>query len=65
MYNIFGQFILRHLLIFKEVRIRERRIINLTYQSSFGFDKGSVLAVHFVVESAGVAQIVSRAVPTP
>lgn len=34
-------------------------------QSSLGFDQGPVLAVHFVVESTGVTQIVPSAVPSP
>lgn len=36
-----------------------------THQSAFGFDKWSVLAVHLVVEPAGVAQVVSGAVTSP
>lgn len=34
-------------------------------QSSLGFDQGPVLPVHFVVESAGVTQIVPSAIPSP
>ena len=36
-----------------------------TYESSFGFDERPVLAVHLVVEAAGVAQVVARPVPPP
>ena len=36
-----------------------------TYQSPLWFDKWSVLAVHLVVEAAGVAEIVAVAVPPP
>ncbi len=37
----------------------------MTYQSPFRFDEGPVLSVHFVVETAGVAQVVARAVSAP
>lgn len=37
----------------------------LTYQSSLWLDQGSVLAVHFVVQATGVAQIVSRSIASP
>lgn len=36
-----------------------------THQPAFGLDQRSVLAVHFVVQPAGVAQIVSGAVTSP
>ena len=36
-----------------------------TYQSPFRFDERSVGPVHFVVEAAGVTQVVPRAVPAP
>lgn len=36
-----------------------------TYQSSLGFNEWSVLTIHFVVEAAGVAEIVAGAVPPP
>lgn len=35
------------------------------HQSLLRFNERSVDAVHFVVEAAGVAQVVSRAVPAP
>lgn len=34
-------------------------------QSALGLDEGPVLAVHLVVEAAGVAQVVARPVPPP
>ena len=37
----------------------------IAYQPSLGFDQGSVLAVHFVVESACIAEIVARSVAPP
>lgn len=37
----------------------------LSYQSLLGSDQGSVLTVHLVVQSTGVTQIVTRAVPAP
>lgn len=36
-----------------------------THQSPLGLDEGPVLAVHLVVQSAGVTEIVSCAVPPP
>lgn len=36
-----------------------------THQSAFGLDQRSVLAVHLVVQAAGVAQVVAGAVPSP
>lgn len=36
-----------------------------THQSTFGLDKWSVLAVHFMVQSTGVAQVVAGTVPSP
>ena len=36
-----------------------------THHALFGFDERPVLAVHLVVESAGVAEVVSVAVPAP
>lgn len=35
------------------------------HQSPFGLDEGPVLAIHLVVKSAGVAQVVARPVPPP
>jgi hypothetical protein len=35
------------------------------YQSSLGLDQGSILSVHLVIETAGVAEIVSVTVPSP
>ena len=43
----------------------ERRIRAGTYQASFRLDERSILPVHFVVESAGVAEVVPGAVPPP
>ena len=40
-------------------------ICRASYQSPLWFDKWSVLAVHLVVEAAGVAEIVAVAVPPP
>lgn len=37
----------------------------VTHQSAFGLDQGPVLAVHLVVEAAGVAEVVARPVPPP
>lgn len=34
-------------------------------QSAFGLDERSVLAVHLVVQSAGVAQVVAGTIPSP
>lgn len=43
-----------------------RRWVSLgTYQASFRLDEGSILAVHLVVKSAGVAEVVSGAVSSP
>ena len=36
-----------------------------TYQPPLGLDERPVLAVHLVIESAGVTQIVARTVPPP
>ena len=36
-----------------------------TYQFALGLDEGPVLAVHLVVEAAGVAQVVPVPVPPP
>lgn len=36
-----------------------------THQSALGLDQGSVLAVHLVVEAAGVAEVVARSVSPP
>ena len=36
-----------------------------SYQSLLGADQGSVLAVHLVVQSTGVAQVVARTIPAP
>lgn len=37
----------------------------LTHQPPLGFEQGPVDAVHLVVEPAGVAEVVPRAVPPP
>lgn len=37
----------------------------VTHQPPLRFDEGSVDAVHLVVQSAGVAQVVARTVPPP
>lgn len=39
--------------------------INCTHQSPLGFDERSVLSVHFVVQTAGIAQIVAGPIPPP
>lgn len=39
--------------------------MSLTYQPPLGFEEGPVDAVHLVVEPAGVAEVVPRAVPPP
>lgn len=36
-----------------------------TYQSPLGFDQGSVLSVHFMVQSARIAQIMTGPIPAP
>lgn len=36
-----------------------------THQSSLGLDQRSVLPVHLVVQSTGVAQVVASTVPSP
>lgn len=36
-----------------------------TYKASFRFDERPILSVHFVVESAGVAEVMPGAVPSP
>lgn len=36
-----------------------------TYRALFGLDEGTVLAVHLVVETAGVAQVVTVTVASP
>lgn len=36
-----------------------------TYQSSFRFNEWSILTVHFVVEPAGVTQVMPSAVSSP
>ena len=36
-----------------------------THQSSLRLDEGPILSVHLVVESAGVAEVVSGTVPPP
>ena len=37
----------------------------LTYQSSLWFDEGPILAVHFVIETTGIAQIMTVAITPP
>lgn len=37
----------------------------VTHQPSLGLDKGSVDAVHLVVQSTGIAQVVASPVPSP
>ena len=44
-----------------ESRVRHQT----THQSPFGFDERSVLAVHLVVETAGIAEVVAGAVSPP
>lgn len=34
-------------------------------QSALGLDEGPVLAIHLVVQSAGVAQVVASTIPSP
>lgn len=34
-------------------------------QSPLGFNEGSILSVHFVVQTAGIAQIVAGPIPPP
>lgn len=41
------------------------RCVIVTYQPPLGFEQGPVDAVHLVVEPAGVAEVVPRAVPPP
>lgn len=41
------------------------RKVKDTYQPSFGFNERSVLTVHFVVEPAGVTQVMPGAVSSP
>ena len=36
-----------------------------THQSAFWLDGGAVLAIHLVVQSAGIAQVVARTIPSP
>lgn len=42
-----------------------RAVRSGTHQSAFGLDERSVLAVHLVVQSAGVAQVVAGTIPPP
>lgn len=41
------------------------RCVILTHQPPLGLEQGPVDAVHLVVEPAGVAEVVPRAVPPP
>lgn len=41
------------------------RYFKCTHQSSFWFDKWPILAVHFVIQSTGVAKVVTSAVSSP
>lgn len=64
-----------HLLLFLFTALQKHTVTRLcpqtrrrtwgTHQSAFGFDEGSVLAVHLVVQAAGVAQVVSSVVTSP
>ena len=44
---------------------KQRELGCLTHQSPLGLDQRPVLAVHLVVEAAGVAEVVSVAVSPP
>ena len=44
---------------------KQRELGCLTHQSPLGLDQRPVLAVHLVVEAAGVAEVVPVAVTTP
>ena len=44
---------------------KQRELGCLTHQSPLGLDQRPVLAVHLVVEAAGVAEVVSVPVTTP
>ena len=41
------------------------RIFKITYQPALWLDKWPVLAIHLVVETAGIAEVVAIAVPSP
>lgn len=41
------------------------RFARTTHQPSLGLNKGSILSVHFVVEPAGVAQVVTGTISAP
>lgn len=42
-----------------------KKCSSVTHQSSLGFDKRSVDAIHLVVQSAGITQVVARTIPPP
>ena len=44
---------------------KQRELGCLTHQSPLGLDQWPVLAVHLVVEAAGVAEVVSVSVTAP
>lgn len=48
----------------RERREKEKRVGD-TYQSSFGFDEGSILTIHFVVKTARIAKVVTSTIPAP
>ena len=39
--------------------------LSVTYQSPLGLDERPVLSIHLVIESAGIAEVMSVSVPTP
>lgn len=44
----------------------KKRYVSLgTYQASFRLDEGSILAVHLVVKSASVAEVMPSAISSP
>ena len=43
----------------------KENIFLIAYQSSLGLDKRPVLSVHFIIETTGIAEIVTIAVPPP
>ena len=48
-----------------KVVLYKRKIKVVTYQPPLGLDERPVLSVHLVVESAGIAQVVTSAVAAP
>ena len=43
----------------------KENIFLIAYQSPLGLDKRPVLSVHFIIETTGIAEIVTIAVPPP